>query len=84
MNKDIMCYLDELHDLEKILVETHGDYSKGLAKTCISIATAYYQLSKKSESLEYFEKAEKIFIVFGNNKIAKDIQKKKEQLLSNA
>ena len=64
------------------MIETHGEYNKGLAKACISIATAYYQLGKKSECLEYFEKAEKIFIVFGNNKIAKDIQKKKEQLLS--
>ena len=47
------------------------------------IATAYYQLEKANESLEYFEKAERIFTVFGNLKVAKDIQKKKEQLLFN-
>lgn len=36
-----------------------------------------------SESLEYFEKAEKLFIMFGNNKVAKEIQQKKEQLIYN-
>jgi len=81
MNKDILCYIDELHELEKIQIEANGEYSKGLGKNCVAIALAYQQLGKKSESLEYFEKAEKIFIVFGNQKIAKDIQKKKEEVL---
>ena len=31
--------------------------------------------------MEYFEKAERIFTVFGNTKVAQDIKKKKEQLL---
>jgi hypothetical protein len=54
-----------------------------LAKTCISIATTYFQLGKNAESIQYFEKAEKIFLIFGNNKVAKEIQQKKEQLLFN-
>lgn len=61
----------------------NGEYTKSLAKTSISIATTYYQLGKMSESLEYFEKAEKLFIMFGNNKVAKEIQQKKEQLIYN-
>lgn len=36
-----------------------------------------------NESIEYFEKAEKLFIMFGNNKVAKEIQQKKEDLLYN-
>jgi len=83
MNKDILCYIDELLELEKIQIDAHGEYSKGLGKNCIAIAYAYNQIGKKSESLEYFEKAEKIFLVFGQHKTAKDIQKKKEELLSN-
>jgi hypothetical protein len=65
------------------LVEFSGDYTKSLAKTCISIATTYYQLGKSEESFEYFEKAEKLFVIFGNVKVAKEIQNKKEQLLLN-
>jgi len=61
MNKDILCYIDELLELEKIQIDAHGEYSKGLGKNCIAIAYAYNQIGKKSESLEYFEKAEKIF-----------------------
>jgi hypothetical protein len=64
-------------------LESNGEHSKSLAKTYISIATTYYQLSRQSESLEYFEKAERIFLIFGNTKTAKEIQKKKEQLLYN-
>lgn len=64
-------------------MEFNGDYTKSLAKTCISIATTYYQLGKSEESLEYFEKAEKLFVLFGNTKVAKEIQQKKEQLLIN-
>jgi hypothetical protein len=65
------------------LIEFNGEFNKSLAKTCISIATTYYQLDKKNESLEYFEKAEKIFLVYGNMKVAKEIQQKKEQLIFN-
>jgi len=82
-NKDILCYLEELLELEKIIIDLEGEINKGLAKTCISIATAYYQIDKKSEAIEYFEKAEKIFTLFGNTKIAQDIKKKKESLLKN-
>jgi len=39
-------------------------------------------LDKKEESLEYFEKAEKIFLVYGNSNVAKEIQQRKEQLLN--
>jgi len=68
---------------KKILVEVNGEYTKSLAKTCISIATTYYQLGKMNESIEYFEKAEKLFILFGNAKVAKEIQQKKEDLIFN-
>jgi hypothetical protein len=66
-----------------LLQQNHGEYSKSLAKTYISIATTYFQLGSQTESLEYFEKAEKIFLIFGNTKTAKEIQTKKEQLLYN-
>jgi hypothetical protein len=65
------------------LIDFSGEFNKSLAKTCISIATAYYQLDQKNECLEYFEKAEKIFLVYGNTKVAKEIQMRKEQLLYN-
>jgi hypothetical protein len=69
--------------LKKILIENNGEFNKSLAKTCISIATTYFQLEMKRESLDYFEKAEKIFLMYGNNKVAKEIQQRKEQLLTN-
>jgi hypothetical protein len=65
------------------LTEEHGEYNKSLAKTCISIASAYYQLNNYQESVNYFEKAERIFKILGNSKIVKEIQQKKEQLLPN-
>lgn len=65
------------------MIEVNGEFNKSLAKTCISIATTYYSLSKKEEALEYFEKAEKIFLIHGNTKYAKEIQEKKDQLLYN-
>jgi hypothetical protein len=65
------------------LIENNGEFNKSLAKTCISIATTYFQLERKRESLDYFEKAEKIFLMYGNNKVAKEIQQRKEQLLTN-
>jgi hypothetical protein len=61
----------------------NGEYSKNLAKTYITIATTFYQVQKNTESLEYFEKAERIYLLHGNTKTAKEIQKKKEQLLYN-
>jgi len=36
-----------------------------------------------NESIEYFEKAEKLFIMFGNSKVAKEVQQKKEELIFN-
>ncbi len=69
--------------MKKILIENNGEFNKSLAKTCISIATTYFQLEMKRESLDYFEKAEKIFLMYGNNKVAKEIQQRKEQLLTN-
>jgi hypothetical protein len=64
-----------------MLVGDGNDYSKSLAKTQILIATTYYQLELKKESLDYFEKAERLFYLLGHQKNAKEIQKKKEQLL---
>ncbi len=81
LEKDLTSYLEELLQLERILIDQNGEFNKSLAKTCISIATTYLQFDKQSESLEYFEKAEKIFMVYGNVKVAKEIQQKKEQLL---
>lgn len=65
------------------MIDVNGECNKSLAKTYISIATTYFQLGKTSESMEYFEKAEKIFYIFGDVKVAKEIQQKKEQLLLN-
>jgi hypothetical protein len=78
-----MSYLEELLQLERILIDFDGEFNKSLAKTCISIATIYLQLDKKNESLQYFEKAEKIFLIYGNTKVAKEIQQNKEQYIFN-
>jgi hypothetical protein len=66
-----------------LLQEVNGEFSKNLAKTYISIATTYFQMGKLNESLEYFEKSERIYLIHGNTKTAKEIQKKKEQLIYN-
>lgn len=83
LNKDLKSYLNELLDLERILIDFNGEYNKSLAKTFISIATTYLQLEKIKESLDYFDKAEKIFLLYGNTKVAKEIKEKKEQLIYN-
>jgi hypothetical protein len=64
------------------LIEVNGECSKSLAKTCILIANTYYQTDNIKESILYYDKAEKLFIMFGNNKLAKEIQQKKEELYS--
>jgi len=64
-------------------MEVNGEFTKSLAKTWISIATTLYQLGRMKESLDYFDKAEKLIILFGNSKVAKDIQQKKEELIYN-
>ncbi len=62
-------------------MEINGEYFKGLTKTYITLGIICDKLSKKTEAIEHFEKAEKIFNVHGNIQAAKEIQEKKEELL---
>ena len=71
--KDMDLYLQENLKLEEILNETNEN-QKTLAKTCISIGYIYLEKNEKNKCLEYFQKAEKIFIVNGDNKLANDIK----------
>ena len=71
--KDMDLYLQENLKLEEILSETNEN-QKTLAKTCISIGYIYLEKNEKNKCLEYFQKAEKIFIVNGDNKLANDIK----------
>ena len=67
-------YLQENLKLEEILNETNEN-QKTLAKTCISIGYIYLEKNEKNKCLEYFQKAEKIFIVNGDNKLGVDNEK---------
>ena len=71
--KDMDLYLQENLKLEEMLNETNEN-QKTLAKTCISIGYIYLEKNEKNKCLEYFQKAEKIFIVNGDNKLANDIK----------
>ena len=71
--KDMDLYLQENLKLEEILNETNEN-QKTLAKTCISIGYIYLEKNEKNKCLEYFQKAEKIFIVNGDNKLGNDIK----------
>jgi len=41
-------------------------------------------LNKRKESFEYFERAERIFVVCGNSKAAKEVQMKKQELFNSS
>ena len=58
-----------------MLNETNEN-QKTLAKTCISIGYIYLENKEKNKCLEYFQKAEKIFTVNGDTKLANDIRQR--------
>jgi hypothetical protein len=64
------------------MIQNDKQLSKSLAKSYISVATTYFQLGNKKDSILYFEKAEKLFTQLGNPRTAKDIQKKKDDLFN--
>ena len=74
-NKDMDLYLQENLKLEEMLNETNEN-QKTLAKTCISIGYIYLVNKEKNKCLEYFQKAEKIFTVNGDTKLANDIRQR--------
>jgi tetratricopeptide (TPR) repeat protein len=74
-NKDMDLYLQENLKLEEMLNETNEN-QKTLAKTCISIGYIYLENKEKNKCLEYFQKAEKIFTVNGDTKLANDIRQR--------
>ena len=73
--KDIDQYLKEHLILESILSESNEN-QKTLAKTCISIGYIYLENKYKEKCFEYLKKAENIFIINGDNKLANDVHQK--------
>ena len=73
--KDINQYLKEHLILESILTESNEN-QKTLAKTCISIGYIYLENKYKEKCFEYLKKAENIFIINGDNKLANDVHQK--------
>ena len=67
---------------KKLLVEVHGDYYKGLSKIYITLGIISEKLGKTNDALQYYDKAEKIFTVNGNPQAAKEIQERKEEILT--
>lgn len=66
-----------------MLVSINGDFFKGLTKTYITLGIICEKMGKKTEAINHFEKAEKIFLFYGNNHAAKEIQEKKNEILNN-
>ena len=47
-----------------------------MAKTCFTIGTIYFKNNEKEKELEYYKKAENIYIINGDNKCANDVHQK--------
>ena len=77
--KDIDQYLKEHLILESILSESNEN-QKTLAKTCISIGYIYLENKDKDKCFEYLKKAESIFLVNGDNKLANDVHQKMTEI----
>ena len=75
LSKDIAILLQENLKLEDILNESNEN-QKTLAKTCVRIGSIYLENKEKEKALDYFKKAENIFIVNGDNKCASEIHQK--------
>ena len=67
-------YLKELFKLEEILKD-YNENKKTLARTYLQIGHIFKKRKEIKKSLEYFEKAEKIFIEHNDMKLIGDVQK---------
>ena len=72
---EISLLLQENLKLEEILNESNEN-QKTLAKTCFTIGTIYFKNNDKEKGLEYYKKAENIYIINGDNKCAEDVRQK--------
>ena len=72
--EDNNCYLNELLKLEEILKDCNEN-KKTLARTYLQIGHIYKKKKEIKKSLEYFTKAEQIFIEHNDIKFISDVQK---------
>ena len=72
--EDNNCYLNELLKLEEILKD-YNENKKTLARTYLQIGHIYKKKKEIKKSLEYFTKAEQIFIEHNDIKFISDVQK---------
>ena len=72
--EDNNCYLNELLKLEEILKDCNEN-KKTLARTYLQIGHIYKKKKEVKKSLEYFTKAEQIFIEHNDIKFISDVQK---------
>lgn len=72
--EDNNCYLNELLKLEEILKD-YNENKKTLARTYLQIGHIYKKKKEVKKSLEYFTKAEQIFIEHNDIKFISDVQK---------
>ena len=68
------CYLNELLKLEDILKD-YNENQKTLARTYLQIGHIYKKKKELTSSLEYFIKAQKIFIEHQDTKLLEDVNK---------
>jgi tetratricopeptide (TPR) repeat protein len=72
--EDNNCYLNELLKLEEILKD-YNENKKTLARTYLQIGHIYKKKKEVKKSLEYFTKAEQIFIEHNDIKFISDVKK---------
>ena len=75
LNKDIDGLLKEYLIMESILSE-NNENQKALAKTYDKIALIYLEKKDKEKAMEYLKKAENIYVLAGDNKLAAEIHLK--------
>lgn len=85
LTNDMDQYLKEYLDLENILNESNEN-QKTLAKTCVSIGYIYLQRDERDldKFFEYLHKAENIFQINGDNKLASEIRQKMDEVKEQA
>ena len=79
---DINLLLQENLKLEEILSESNEN-QKTLAKTCFTIGTIYFKNNDKEKGLEYYKKAENIYVINGDVKCAEDVRQKLLEMKKN-
>ena len=72
--EDTDCHLNELFILEKI-IKDYSENRKALARTYLEIGHIYKKRKEIKNSLEYFMKAEQIFIQNNDMKLLVEVQK---------